>query len=447
MSHKGFSFPVSPLVVAVVVGFLLATTTAMPVAAQSARLEGLVNNVTYEATPATTYKNGSFTLVGGSVRFYTLFDEIVAPVESATFYYYISSSSASQDVELKSVSPYYDPDTLTWITQPSAGATIASHNISGTGWKSLDVTSYINANLNEPLAMFLLATAGSGNVVLSLPATDHIYIEYVSAPLDPPPLPPLHCFNFDTNLDAAGTADFALASGATVGTYAGVLDAGLAITGTGQLAATFPPMATAANVGFSISGWWQMNDAFDIYELVSTDTDYRFLIEGDTQTAVAAPFGNVAWNNDTGEAGQWNYMGGGIASDGSAHVMVNTNYYTDSISSPTATAANIELYLPDTGRTDQLMIFPYALSRENHLWLWNGGRGRSCYELVEPTAVGSIPVYPTPQYYVDLPSGGRADVYMQATGGELLIAAALILLLATIVAMILHYMAHRSAAE
>ena len=98
---------------------------------------------------------------------------------------------------------------------------------------------------------------------------------------------------------------------------------------------------------------------------------------------------------------------------------------------------------PDNGRVDQLMIFNYPLSRLEHLYLWNGGRGLPCYALLEPTQITTYTItipLPTPQYTVTLPSGGTADIHMTTTAGEaMIIFAGLLLLFVTLFSQIIRW--------
>lgn len=419
--------------------------TAAPVRAQTSRIEAEVNNTAYDGTPVTTYKNTSFTLLPDGVRFYSRFQWDGSPVESAELNFYITSFSSNATVAAYAVSPSYDPDTLNWTNQPGSGSLLGSVLVTGTGWWAIDVASYVNSRSGE-FAIFIVNTSGGNNVVQALPHANHVFIEYVAAP-GTKPAAPIHCYNFDDNTDAIGTADFALQSGATL-TSTAVVDTGIGVA-TAQTAAIFPALATAANGGFTVAMWAQMNDIEDIYQVEAADTEFRFLIEGDVRTQADSPFGNNVWDADTGVLG-WNYFAGGISSGGAGHVMVNTAYYTDTISSPVANINNLNLDLPNGGKVDQLMMFGYPLSRLEHLWVWNGGRGRSCWEFGTPSQVItytiSIP-QPTPAYTSTLPFGNQGDVHLTMTAGDIVISLALIALATISLAVVLRDVAHRSAAK
>lgn len=433
------------LLMATVAAVVAILTTAAPVRAQSSRWEVEANNVTYDATPTTVYKNNSGYITSDVLLFYSLFQVSPIVVETANFSFHVSYLSGSGDVDVYGVSGSYDPNTLNWSNQPAAGSLIATVNVSTAGWHTADITTYVNENQSTSFA--LIAVAEDSAVVIDYyPLITHPYIEYVPAP-GTKPAAPLHCYNFDDNTDSIGTADFALQSGATL-TGTAVVDTGIGVA-TAQTAATFPALATAANGGFTVAMWAQINDIEDIYQLEAADTEFRFLIEGDVRTQADSPFGNNVWNADTGALG-WNYFAGGISSGGAGHIMVNTAYYTDTISSPVANINNLNLDLPNGGKVDQLMMFGYPLSRLEHLWVWNGGRGRSCWEFGTPSQVItytiSIP-QPTPAYTSTLPFGNQGDVHLTMTAGDIVISLALIALATISLAVVLRDVAHRSAAK
>ena len=416
----------SPLLCALAAVVILAT--AAPAQAQSGRWDVAVNNWTFSAEPTAVYKNSAGGLFANNTRFYSRFTEEAIPVETASFHFYVQVYNNVVDVELYGVSPYYDENAINWITQPTAGALIGSVSVTGIGWYSVDVASYINAQVGQPIAIIADSPDAIYTELAYLPSLNHTYIQYTAAPGIKPPAP-TNCYNFDDNTDFLGGADFALNPIATVGELAGVVDTGLH-TADGGIVATFPALATSANNGFTFAGWWQVNDEFDYYELISSDTNFRFLVEGGEQVTVASPYGNTVTAYDELNSG-WNYLAGGISASGAGHVVANANYYTNTVSSPWATAANIELTAPPLGRVDGFMYWDSVLSEANHIWLWNGGHGRSCYEFGTPSQVITYTVTinpPVAPFTSTLPLENQLDFFLTATVGDMSIALSVLLL-------------------
>ena len=398
-------------------------TTAAPAQAQSSRWDVQVNNwvIQGETTPAPNNNNGA--LFGAYGRIYSRFD-IEGSAEVATFHFAVDVYNSPSTLRIYGVSAGYDSSTLVWDNQPALGDLLGTVALSGVGNYSLDVTDYVNRS-DGLSSIVIVGTAGdSYTKIVVLHSTDAPYISYTPTPNTPPAVPPVHCFDFADTTDAAGYANLIPQSGATVGELAGVVDSSIGITSTATTAAQFPALATNAGDGFTISMFARMLDEFDYYELTTSDGDWRLLVEGGVRTQVDSASGNNVWTSATGSPG-WNYFAGGIDGDGNGHVQVNSNYYTDTISPPASSVATVSLSVPDEGRVDQLMIFDYALTRDEHLWLWNGGKGRPCYAFYEPTAVITYTIaipLPTPAYTITLPSGAEGAVFINASAGELMIA-------------------------
>lgn len=422
--------PLILLVLCLTAGWLLLSTRP---AGASSRFEPEVNNATFSATPTTTYKNTNFTLVDG-VRFYTRFADINSYVSEATAYVYFYSVSGTETVEVYAVSAAYNADTLTWNTQPTIGAQITSVSVTAVGWYSFDITAYVNEHYGRDMAFVLAGNSStSGSVVArSLPAADHIYIDYTPAPLTKPE-EPAHCWNFDNNQDIFGNLDLTLNNGATVGQEVGVVDYGLGLPSAFFSDATFlSPYPAAGDI--SVSFWASGASSTQIEVGTTTSTGWKVSyipnnyvqIYSDSSSATLGTVGSddfvsVVW-------------AGGVVT-----LTINTTTYTDTLDTPTPSNDTYQIYGDSGAVVDQLVIFTSALSSEEIAWLYRGGVGRSCGEWV-PTALVTMPPVATPQYQIPLPSGGTADVFMQATAGELIIGfIGLLLSVLTIFALMLRW--------
>lgn len=400
-------------------GWLLLTART---AAAAVRFEPSVNNATFSSTPTTVYKNTNFTLVDG-VRFYTKFTDINSYVSEATAYVYFYSVSGTETVNIYAVSPAYDPDTLTWNTQPTIGSFITSFSVTAIGWYSFDLTDYTNDHYGQDMAFVLSGSPStSGNVVArSLPAVDHIYIEYEPAALDKPS-EPNHCWGFDDTHDSFGNLNLTLNNGATAGDEVGIVDAGLGLPSALFSNASFVSPYTGAS-DTTVAFWVDAPSSLEV--TVGTAGSDGWAVK-----MIPGNYFQVYSDNspvNVGTAGDNHFVAVSWSTSGVITLTVDTTTYTDTMALPSPSSDTFQILGDNGAMVDQLMIFNSVLSSENIAWLYRGGLGRSCAEWT-PTSVTLL--IPTPQYQVTLPSGGAGHVAMSATVGELGIMFALFVLCA-----------------
>ena len=401
------------------VGWLLLSTRP---AAASSRFEPTANNATYISTPTTVYKNTNFTLVDG-VRFYSKFENLDSYVREATAYVYFYSVSGSETVNVYEVTSEYDPDTLVWNTQPTQGALITSFSVTAVGWYSFDITDHTNNHYGGNMAFLLSgSTSTSGSVVpRALPASDHIYIDYIPAVLEKPQ-EPNHCWGFDDTQDSFGNNHLTLNNSATVGSEVGVVDSGLGLPSAFFSNGSFISPYTAAS-DTTVAFWLNAPSSLE----VSVGT------AGSDGWAVKAIPGNYfqvysdGSSVNLGTADYSHFVAVSWSTGGVITLTVDTVTYTDTLALPSPSSDTFQILGDNGAMVDQLMIFNSVLSSENIAWLYRGGMGRSCAEWT-PTSVTLL--IPTPQYQVALPSGGVGDVSMSATAGEIGIMFALFVLCA-----------------
>lgn len=362
-------------------------------------------------------------------------------VSDGQFYFYIHSGSSGQTAVLKKIPNSWVASTVTWNTQPAVGDTIASYSLNASvpGWHNIDVTDYINETAGaEYISLNLaLSSGGSANLYLTNNANAP-YLQYTPAPLTKPAAP-AHCWNFDDNQDIFGNLDLTLNNGATVGTAAGVVDYGLGLPSAFFSDATFLSPYTAAG-DFSVSFWASGSTSTQV-EVGSTASDgWKISYIPNNYVQI---YSDSASTN-LGTVGDSDFIAV-VFSGGVVTLTVNTTTYTDTLALPTPSNDTYQIYGDSGAVVDQLVIFTTALSGEEIAWLYRGGVGRSCGEWV-PTALTTIP-YPTPQYYVELENGGRVDVFLQVTAGELIIGLFGLLTFITVIVLAIRQLAHRSASN
>lgn len=154
-------------------------------------------------------------------------------------------------------------------------------------------------------------------------------------------------------------------------------------------------------------------DGSDYFILYKTATDEVAFKKRNGTTTIGV---QVA-NSDVDAAdGAW-HMSTGVAASGTSIIC-----YSDAFASPEETTSNTPGTCTDfdvgawvssqfvTAEMQWLMVYSKALTQAEHLWLWNGGKGRSEYEMANSTDA-SNPGAPDHLWKLDEASGNRLDTY------------------------------------
>lgn len=142
-------------------------------------------------TGSMTYLQVSQTFTSGYVNSFLQFDlSAYMGLDSAVLWLYDWSSTGTSTVKAYSVSNAWDETTLTGANQPSWTATSVTNIVSGTGWKSWDVTSFAQVAAGNLFSLELVSwTSAITQKFYSKEYADSTLRPYLDITQSPAPVP------------------------------------------------------------------------------------------------------------------------------------------------------------------------------------------------------------------------------------------------------------------
>lgn len=120
---------------------------------------------TYSGSSGTNYDNQGILVKYSPTRYgWVEFTTGSSAVSQATLRIY-STNSANQPIELRAAQYNFSEGSLTWSNQPNADSwtLLGNWNVVGTGWSTLDITSFYNSNLGKTITIRLKGTSPVGD--------------------------------------------------------------------------------------------------------------------------------------------------------------------------------------------------------------------------------------------------------------------------------------------